>query len=473
MTADRIQIKPRVWKRIAEKRASRRLRSVRKRAIRRYHASLLKQRSANLLGKKKATYESVSEVWLPPNLMYLLSCEQSGFYFDRVTQNIPNNKGYFYVPRNFSIVETPEVSYRFIENILGALLTQKYPVITIDYSLCINLDLSAQVLLDVILKDVILFFKRLSRFPHLSPKVKEINGRGLSNPFVRKLLFSVGSPVILQKRIYNQSDIVPYRLCIHNRDLSGNPVRIQEQKDIDTTKLVEYVIECLSRLNYTLTDDKIEDLSIVIGEILINAEEHSTTRHRFSIGYFHEHKQNGNHFGVFRLSIFNFGDSIYQKFKDPDCPNKAIVKQMRRMSKKYRKRSLFQINKFDEEALWTLYALQEGVTSVAPTRYRQRGNGSIQFINSFFNIKGRLNEKDDFSKMAILSGRAKILFDGSYSPTETLRYGKPYKLMTFNNSGRLADPPNSKFVYSDDNYFPGTIITAKILFNEDDLSLGE
>jgi len=44
-----------------------------------------------------------------------------------------------------------------------------------------------------------------------------------------------------------------------------------------------------------------------------------------------------------------------------------------------------------------------------------------------------------------------------------------YKYMTFNESGRIEDKPDSKFVKFIDNYFPGTIISAKILFNEDDL----
>jgi hypothetical protein len=124
---------------------------------------------------------------------------------------------------------------------------------------------------------------------------------------------------------------------------------------------------------------------------------------------------------------------------------------------------------FEEETLWTLYALQEGVTSIAPVIYKRRGNGSIQFIESFFNIKGRQKNADEISRMTILSGNTNITFDGTYNITEHKIEIENFKYMTFNQSGRIEDKPDKKFVKFVDNYFPGTIISAKILFNEDDI----
>ena len=218
-----------------------------------------------------------------------------------------------------------------------------------------------------------------------------------------------------------------------------------------------------------MTGDKLEDLSTVIGEILINAEEHSTTKFRFSIGYFHKIEIEGKQFGVFRLAILNFGKTIYEKFKDPDCPNQLVVQKMKALSERYTKKKFFFSKTFEEETLWTLYALQDGVTSVAPDRYIRRGTGSITFIESFFNIKGKMKEVDEFSKMVILSGNTNITFDGTYNTTQGTVKEEDFKFMTFNPSGSLEDKPDSKYVKYVDNYFPGTIISAKILFNEDDL----
>lgn len=458
-----------IEKRLALKQFKRKLKSKAKKQAKRRNEQWFYVTSKISFGEE-ITYESAFKNWLPINLSFLLSCKDSDFYYDKVVKDIPSNNGVFKVPREFSIVDYPQESYKFIRNVLGALILQKYPKVDIDYGDCLRLDLGAQVLFDIILQDVIRFFKKCQMYKATRPKVLEINGINAHNKDVQKLLFSVGSPVILHKRAFHFPDIIPYRLCVHDREINGDPVKIREQKDLDTTKLVDYVLECLKRLKRTLTSDRLDDLSTVIGEILINAEEHSTTKHRFSIGYFHEITENGKHYGVFRLAILNFGKTIYEKFKDPNCPNKTVVSKMNNLSAQYTKRNLFFQREFEEETLWTLYALQDGVTSVAPERYIRRGNGSIQFIESFFNIKGKMQEADNFSRMAILSGNTNITFDGTYNITTNYVGGEPFKVMTFNESGSIEDKPDSNFVKFVENYFPGTIISAKILFNEDDLT---
>ncbi len=468
-TTDNLKNKKNILFRISQKRFKRRLRSKEKQKIRRrLKNKFLTTTKSSLDGD--ISYENVVAKWLPINLAYLLDCEESDFHISKISKNIPDNKGNFLVPKEFSIVDHPKETYDFIRGVLGALITQKYEIVNIDYSVCTRLDLGAQVFFDIILKDVIMFFNRCRQYKKTTPKVKEIKGINVIDKNVQKLLFSVGSPVIHSNKSVKFSDIIPYKLCIHDREVNGDPIKIREQKDLDTTKLVDYVIDCLKTLNRSLTPDKLDHLSTVIGEILINAEEHSTTKHRFSIGYFHEINENGKHYGVFRLAILNFGKTLYEKFKDPDCPNKEVVQKMKSLSERYTKKKFFVFKGFEEETLWTLYALQDGVTSVAPSRYKKRGNGSIQFIESFFNIKGNKKDDDDFSTLAILSGNTSIIFDGSYNITNGLVDGEPYKFMTFNQSGNIEDKPDSKFVKFVDHYFPGTIISARIMFNEDDLT---
>lgn len=454
---------------VIRKRYRRRLKSGKKQKERNRNKNALYSYS-KLSPLEDYSYETIFNKWAPVNLKYLLDCEKSDFHHEKITENIPNNGGNFEVPVEFSITERPKESFDFIRGVLGALITQKYKTINIDYSRCKKLDSDAQVLLDIILKDVIKFFNRCKRYKRTKPKVKEINGINTLNNDVKKLLYSIGSPTIHSFKSINFPDIIPYKLCIHDSETNGDPVKIREQKDLDTSKLVDYVIDSLAALNRTLTPEKIDDLSTVIGEILINAEEHSTTKHRFSIGYFHEMNENGNHFGVFRLTILNFGKTIYEKFKDPDCPNKRTVKNMEALSTQYTKRRFFFPKAFEEETLWTLYALQEGVTSVASDQYLKRGNGSIQFIESFFNIKSESKLIDNFSTLSILSGNTSIVFDGTYGINSKKINGEKYKFMTFNTSGDIENKPDSNFVKFVDNYFPGTIISAKIMFEEDGLT---
>ena len=87
-----------------------------------------------------------------------------------------------------------------------------------------------------------------------------------------------------------------------------------QRKEIDTTQLVDHVITSLKTVNKTLNSENKEDLSTVIGEVLINAEEHSTMNNRYSTGYFQKINDENNIFGIYHLVIMNFGKTIYEKF---------------------------------------------------------------------------------------------------------------------------------------------------------------
>lgn len=408
------------------------------------------------------------EKWLPDTLKGLIFDKKSQFYFENLRISAEKCKGQFLVPAHFSIVERPKESYELIKSVFGSLLFQHYPIVLIDYSICVEIDLGAQVLLDVIQKELLIYLERCKSHPLSRPSVQRIGGKNIKNEFVKKMLFSVGSPAIHNNNTRHFPDIIKYPLCIYDANIPVSQYIKEGQKDIDTTNLVDYVLECLSRFGKVLTAEKIEDLAIVISEILINAEEHSSTKIRYSIGYLQEHNDNGHHYGVFKLAILNFGSTIYQKFKSPDCPNQQIVVEMEKLSKSYNSRKWFLKDEFEEETLWTLYALQEGVTTVPTSVYKKRGNGSIQFIERFFNIKESL-ATDNFSKMSILSGNTCIIFDGKYEITESFNSaGDKCKYMTFNAEKDINEKPDKDYVKFVKYNFPGTIISAKILFNHDD-----
>lgn len=130
------------------------------------------------------------------------------------------------------------------------------------------------------------------------------------------------------------------------------------------------------------------------------------------------------------------------------------------------KKRWFRTAEFTEETLWTLYSLQQGVTSVPN---QERGNGTIQFIESFFKLKGN-KDVDDVSRMYILSGNSIIEFDGTYRLSDLKDdNGVPRGIISFNSSGSLLDKPDTRYVRSVNQYFPGTAIFIRILLNEDDI----
>ena len=131
---------------------------------------------------------------------------------------------------------------------------------------------------------------------------------------------------------------------------------------------------------------------------------------------------------------------------------------------KRQKKGWFKKAAFEEETLWTLYALQEGVTS----KEKKRGNGSIQYIENFFKLRGNL-EKDHISRMVIVSGNTRITFDGTYQIVPSQKEGetRKYKMITFNKSGEINEEPDKDFVTFVPHFFPGTMISARILIKYD------
>ncbi|SOD12389.1 hypothetical protein [Pedobacter xixiisoli] len=448
------------------KRYRRRKKSEKKRAANRHRVNA-KSIELNKILKKDFSYYNVLTTFLPKNLKYLIfECEDSHIYIDKLDFSPLLYNHPLYVPKTFSLIDKPAESYEFVRFVVSVMLLQKSHFVSIDYTHCEHIGLDAQIYFDVILKDIITFYKRCRSYEKLMPIVRQVKGDNVTNEDVRKMLFSVGSPVIHANNFIRYGDIESYKLCIHN-SLSKNRKTIG-RKDVDTTNLVDYVLNCLGRLNRKLSGDKIEDLCVVISEILINAEEHSSLNYRFSIGYFVEKNDNEQHFGVFRLVIMNFGQSIYEKFKDPNCLNLNSIEKMKALSKRYNKRKLFSNKNFEEQTLWTLYSLQEGITSTDPKIYKKRGNGSIRFIDSFFKLRGREILTDNTSRLGIISGNTEIIFDGTYNIITKNVSGEQFQYMTFNNEGDITNKPDSKFVKFVPQYFPGTLICAEILFNEDD-----
>ncbi|MGJ1265496.1 hypothetical protein [Sphingobacterium spiritivorum] len=418
------------------------------------------------------SYENQLDKWLPETVKYFLRIAGNNYLpYENLKTNTKQRELRISIPKEFCLNTNIKLSLSFINTLIQYILLDRYKTIIIDYSNCKTINLSAQICLDALLIDILKFIRKRDKFYKTRPVINSIGGENINDLDVRKILFSIGSAAVINKKSYTFKDIIPYHLCIHNKE--NESLKNSQRKLIDTTTLVEHVISSLGLLNKELSQDTIEDLSTVIGEILINAEEHSTLNQRYSTGYFQkiDNPNLDKAFGIYHLVILNFGESIYEVFKSPNCLNPNSVEKMKKLSDKYSKSNFF-TKSFHEGSLWTLYSLQEGITSTSPNEYKKRGNGSIRFIESFFNLRTS-NGNDNISRLNIISGNTSILFDGSYNiENKTIGHEK-FRVMTFNNSGNIEEKPDKKYVRKINTFFPGTIITAKILITEDDFVKNE
>lgn len=370
-----------------------------------------------------------------------------------------------YVPRCFSFIDNYKESFEFLSRLFRILHTRKIDGLHIDYSRCERMDVDASICMDIMLADFISYFDAARKIGHIVFP-KGIAPRNIPPGHIMEMLFSVGAYRNLKGLlIESPPSIECLPVLINDR---AHP-HVWSKNEVDLTRIVEYIKKCMKRMNKNLSTDTERELYNVIGEVTSNAIEHGTEGRCYSIGYFQDvDSDNANHHGVFNFSIFNFGDTIYQTFKRDTCPNKDVIKQMAVLSEIFTRKGLFVPAKFEEETLWTLYALQEGITS----RKNKRGNGSIQYIDNFFKLSlgddGKPYKiKNDFqSKLVIISGNTRITFDGTYKINKiTKPSGRTFKMVTFNNSGLITDPPDSQYVSYSEHFFPGTVISARILIN--------
>ena len=356
------------------------------------------------------------------------------------------------VPKIFSIIDNYNETTLFFKRILGSLYQNPSEEIKIDFKDCIQMDICASMCMDIILADFIKYHNQCRKDGHRM-RIHSIKPINVNSYNIQKVLFSVGTYKNLKGLKIDFPNLKPFPIIIGDKN---NP-KLLEKREVDITKTIDYIIECLGELKRTLTNKAESNLYKAVGEIVINAEEHSDKTKRYIIGYFEKiETSDEENYGILNLSILNFGKTFYETFKESD--NEKVTKQMKSISRRYTTKGLFKKKKFEEETLWTLYALQDGVTS---TKDWKRGNGAIRFIESFFDLKGNCSN-DDISKMVITTGHTQIIFDGKYQITKQKRNNTIFKMMTFNHSGNIEDIPDEKYVKYQENYFPGTIISVKL-----------
>lgn len=421
------------------------------------------RQQGSLITSLDAAYQEL----LPRNIKYLLEDPTSPFNISKLTEPKYEETKTLVVPKVLSIIDNPKESYEFLRQLVLVFYYQACNEISIDYKNCDRLDLLTQIVLDAILLDISQFLDATAILGlGKLVNVTQLSGHYQGKEQLKKVINSVGSPVVLLNRKASYKNVLSYNL----RCLDGLQARdkVDAQQEYDATTLLQYVNRCLSRMNKSLTRDALRELGNIIGETIINAEEHSSLRFRYLVGYFEEtNDPSGSHYGLLNLAIFNFGQSIYEKFKTPLEPiNEKAKASMQALSSLFIKKGLFRRNDFTEETLWTLYALQGGVTSVPN---QKRGDGTIRFLDSFFRVKGD-TEVDNESHLYLLSGRTRIDFDGTYKPVvQKDENGDVREIISFNASGSLEEKPNPTYVKSTDAYFPGTAIFAKLRIDDKDI----
>jgi hypothetical protein len=236
-------------------------------------------------------------------------------------------------------------------------------------------------------------------------------------------------------------------------------------KEIQTQHLTEYVNGCLERYDAQLSPQGTDRFGKLVGEILANSEEHSGRGEWWIAGYLRHPKSAP--FGDCHLTIFNFGLTLEESLKE--LPSTSLLRQqIEKLVAEHTRRKLFVVKTWTEENLWTLYALQEGVSRFNDQAQHlgHRGFGTTEMIR-MFQLLGQSREPASEPVMCVVSGHTHIRFDNSVrldlQPTST---GQQRRVIAFNAANDLGQPPERKYVRNLANFFPGTLISLRFYLDK-------
>lgn len=234
-------------------------------------------------------------------------------------------------------------------------------------------------------------------------------------------------------------------------------IEVGKNRDVAATELTDYFDSCLDGLGHQLTPKGKAYLSALLSEVIGNAEEHGGPWSM--IGHWEYSESGGKRFGECHIVILNSGKTIYESL-DRQNNSPQLKEQLRQLSNIHRDQGFFSFlgPGWDEETLWTLYALQERVSRYAGTpRGKDRGNGTVSFIEFFQKLAA-----DGSGKMCIASGHAYILFNGKYHLQQVPWGGESLKIIAFNADNDLHRPPDRDCVYRLDHPNPGTLVSIRL-----------
>ncbi|MCI8485986.1 MAG: hypothetical protein HFJ20_02600 [Clostridia bacterium] len=396
---------------------------------------LMKYKTKKKYGTIKRKNESRKKPIIPNRVINLLASKNFQEHID-----VYENKVKIDIPVDFSLISNPEQSIRVLKQMFYAIMNLKIEEIEMDYSKCEKLGLCASSITDIII----------------------INGKQYRRIMNRKIVPKGNFPKTAEAReIFIISGLINHLNLsrIEKENVIKLDIIKNEEQGVLCEKVIDYYDKCLNTQNYQLTKEGKQQFGNMIGEVIDNANQHGGRLVTwYTAGHFNLEKRNNR--GKCRLVLFDFGDSIYENLKSEETTSytKKLLKE-----KSQRHRRLFN-NKWTEEALWTLYALQYNVSRKRIDENDNRGKGTIKLIDSFMKI-GK-NSDGDEPLMALFSGRSHILFDGTYKLSINKIEDKEVQIIAFNESNSIDERPDPKYVRRIEQNFPGTMISMEFYLDK-------
>lgn len=344
------------------------------------------------------------------------------------------------LPRRFSFIDNPTESLNFIASTV-ATISQGAPRVFFDQQKQQSMDLCAGALLNVVVKEA------KDRFDI------KIAGAVPERPYPLIMTVAAGLPAFFHLVEIELPNVTNFFEVGHKSRASGD-----ESSNIEGMgdRLKRYISDACDGLGRPLAPGAISHLGKLIGEVIQNAKEYGDGTW-WVAGFTLRHSS--AQLAVCHLAFFNFGPTIaetVQRMKNPE-----LSTEIAELIKAHEAKRFFEVSghPWTRDALWTLFAMQEGVTSHASPN-RERGTGTAELITAFQQLGSTLDPTIQ-PRMCLLSGSTHLLFDGKFP----MKLMDGRRIMALNEENRLDLPPSRDAIRRLKRPFPGTLISIRFMLD--------
>lgn len=370
--------------------------------------------------------------------------------------------GTIFVPKVFSFFEQPEVALSFIYRATRLISESRKSNVTLNYSRSNKFCLGAECLLSLALSEA----RKIN--PNFEGNVL-INGIYPRNEQHLEIIRDVG----IVREIHEENDVQiedssnkkdDIKQLIFYKDSIGkeNPTAFADDtKNLASEQFTNYINQCLDHYGLELIEDAAERLISCMGELLDNAERHCglSQRPRWHVrGYVnHDHSQ-----PVCDVAVFNFGKSIPESFNSLPTDHYSFKNHIEPYVRKHQK-----TKGLNRDALITIAALQERVSSHNVEKKHSNGTGTVELLEVFQGMHDHLRQiqGEDILKpvMSLITGTTHIRFDGKFRLIPlSLKDGNATRLTYPFNAVGLEEPPERTYINVMKNVkFPGVMINIR------------
>lgn len=348
------------------------------------------------------------------------------------------DKLFLKAPKTLSFKSNPDKTIDFISLIASVFMNKSSSIdLQLDFDETEYIDIGPLSIVDVIIDKGLEYITKSGRKCHVhgfNPVNSEAN-----------LIFSYsGLPKTLGNFDGPNLGIVTLDPLINSNDANT-----------ETHKIINYYNDCLKRGGYELNIKGQVFFFGLINEIVDNAIIHCGNKRPTYItsGFYNPFTSKG------QLSIVSIGNSIYDTLHSKGTIN-SIKEQIDEIVKIHRHLGYYG---FNEENIWTICALQSGVSCKRNDDDKDRGTGTVKFIEAFITMGQTFKDKEK-PIMTLLSGSSLIMFDGKYKMEEKTPGNKT---IAFNESNDLRQKPDDNYVTMIKSRFPGVIINIEFYIDRE------